>query len=189
MTTTLEIGLSIEEFVRRYDEQPFELIDGESIPLSPNIPRSSRIAFRLGRWMAAIVDEHGLGEVFIEVPFVMTPTPQWVKGARVPDVMFVQAERLKALAETDAEWETHPLPVAPDIAVEVMSPTDRFAATSKKARRYLEDGVQLVWVIDPERHAVFVYEGENITPLGEEDTLKAGDLIPDFAVEVSKLFA
>lgn len=81
--------------------------------------------------------------------------------------------RIKELAASDAEWETSPLPLVPDLAVEVMSPTDRFAALSQKARRYLSDGVQQVWVVDPERRAVFVYVSDSIIPLSEEDKLSA----------------
>lgn len=190
MTTTLEIGMSLEAFLARYDEQPFELIDGEYSPLSPNIPRSSRIAFRLGRLIANFVEDNQLGEVFIETPFVLIPSKKWVKGSRVPDVMFVQADRLKTLAEADPDWETSPLPIVPDLAVEVMSPTDRFATVSKKARLYLQDGAKGVWVIDPERRAVFVFrpENEQATPLSEEDKLVAPDLFSDFELDISKLF-
>lgn len=188
MATTMEIGMSVDEFLQRYDEAPFELVDGEFIPMSPNIPRSSRISGKLFRLLSDHADSHNLGEVFIETPFVLKASKQWVKGSRVPDVMFIRAERLKELAASDAEWETSPLPLVPDLAVEVMSPTDRFAALSQKARRYLSDGVQQVWVVDPERRAVFVYVSDSIIPLSEEDKLSAEAVIPGFALEIIKLF-
>lgn len=108
----------------------------------------------------------------------------------MPDVMFVQAERLKALADSDPEWDTTPLPFAPDLAVEVMSLTDRFATVSKKARGYLKDGVQMVWVIDPERRAIFIYTPDNpqATPLSEDDKLLGNEIIPGFELDIAKLF-
>lgn len=188
MATSLEIGMSLAEFVRRFDESPFELIEGEVQLLSPNMPRSSRVNGRIFRLLAAHVEAHQQGEVFIETPFVLQREKQWVKGSRVPDTMFVTADRLKALAETDQEWENSPLPLVPDLAVEVMSPTDRLAAAKRKAERYLEDGVRLVWVIDPERQAVFVYGAEGVVTLTDEDTLTGEGVIAGFAVEIHKLF-
>ncbi len=188
MTSFTEIGLSLDEFLQRYHEAPFELVDGEYIFMSPNIPRSSRISGRLFRLLSDHVDAQKLGEVFIETPFVLKASKQWVKGARVPDVMFIRTERLKALADLDADWETSPLPLVPDLAVEVMSPTDRFAALNQKARRYLTDGVQQVWVIDPERRAVFVYVSDSIIPLSEEDKLSAEGVIAGFELDILKLF-
>lgn len=188
MASITEIGMSLDEFLQRYDEAPFELVDGACIPLRLTVPRTSRVSGKLARLLANHVETQNLGEVFVETPFVLKASKQWVKGARVPDVMFIQAERLKALADSDADWETSLLPLVPDLAVEVMSPTDRFAALNQKARRYLSDGVQQVWVIDPERRAVFVYSADSITPLSEEDKLSAGSVISGFELDIINLF-
>jgi Uma2 family endonuclease len=189
MTTAAQIGMSLDEFMRQYDEQPFELIDGECIPVV-QITRSVRISGRLFRYLANYVDEHQLGEVFIEAPFVMKPQKQWVKGSRVPDVLFIRADRLKALAESDPTWELSPIPLVPDLVVEVLSPTDSLAAAIQKAQTYLNDGATLIWIIDPDRRAVYVFttSGAKPIPMSEEDQLTGGEVIPGFEILVAKLF-
>jgi Uma2 family endonuclease len=87
--------------------------------------------------LADHVDENALGRVFVEVPFVMTDPgdPNWVTGSRVPDAMFYNQARIDELAKSDAEWRLKPLPIPPDLAVEV----NRFSAVSKKIDGYLSD--------------------------------------------------
>lgn len=124
---TIDVTLiSLDEFMELYsDEGPFELIEGEREPVSPQVTRSSRITFRLARWLADFVESNNLGEIFSETPFVIMVQDNWVKGSRVPDIMFIRAERLAALAESDPDWEEKPLTIVPDLVIEVVSPTDR----------------------------------------------------------------
>lgn len=185
--------ISIEDFMRLYsDEGPFEWIDGERVPVNPQITRSGRIAFRLARKLADYVDANDLGEVFTETPFIL-PTERksrWVKGSRVPDVMFASAARLVSLAEEYPDWEDMPLPLVPDLVVEVISPTDKFSDVSKKIGRYLLDGVRLIWLIDPEQQIVIIYEqGSNQqTMLGVDRVLAGGEVIPGFKMSIASLF-
>ncbi|MBZ0289040.1 MAG: Uma2 family endonuclease, partial [Anaerolineae bacterium] len=134
--------ISVDDFVERFaNEGPFEYVDGEVIPLTPQIARSSRVGGRLFRKLADYVDEHESGEVFSETPFVLTlGNPNWVKGSRVPDIMFYSAERLKNLAEVVPDWEDKPLIGAPDFVAEVVSPTDRYTEVYAKVAGYLRDG-------------------------------------------------
>ncbi len=185
--------ISVEDFMQLYgDEGPFEWIDGERIPVTPQVTRSSRIAVRLLRRLADHVDARQLGEAFMEAPFVM-PTERksrWLKGSRVPDVMFVRAERLERLAEEYPDWEDMPLPLIPDLVVEIISPSDKFSDVSKKIARYLADGVRLVWLIDPEQRNVIVYEqgSDQHTTLGVDRVLAGGAVIPGFEMPIASLF-
>ncbi len=189
---TIDVTLiSLDEFLELYsDEGPFELIEGEREPVSPQVTRSGRVAGRLFRFLADHVDENELGEVFSEVPFVIMVQANWVKGSRVPDIMFIRAERLAALAESDPDWEVKPLTIVPDLVVEVVSPTDRLTKINRKISRYLKDGVLVIWLVDADSKTVTIYKkGEtNLERLAVDDVLSGGEIIPGFEIAVSKLF-
>lgn len=191
MTQTTASLLTVEEFMRLYsDEKPFEIVGGEIVPMTPQNTLSGMIAGELFIQLSAYVKPEGLGQVFIEVPFVMTLEPDWVTGSRVPDVMFVRAERIAQLEAHDPQWKTKPLALVPDLVVEIISPTDRASDVSKKVARYLQDGVRVVWLIDPEIQSLMIHTlGSNqITQLGGGDTLSGGEVIPGFEMVVGKLF-
>ena len=103
----------------------------------------------------------------------------------MPDVAFVRADRLPPLEELDGF-----VPFPPDLAVEVVSPTDRFVEVAEKVAADLDGGVQLVWVIEPRRQTVTVHAADrSVRVLGTQDTLDGGDILPDFRVEVAEKFA
>jgi Uma2 family endonuclease len=191
MTQTGVTSMSLEQFIALYGERgPFELIEGEIEPVTPHITRSARIAVRLLRALADHVDAHELGEVFMEAPFVLTADSNWVTGSRVPDVMFVAAERLAELAANDPAWEDKPLVLVPDLVAEIVSPTDRLAEVEKKIARYLADGVRVVWLIEPEGQTVTIHTpgSQQITRLRAGDTLSGGDVVAGFEMPVARLF-
>lgn len=108
MTSTSEkIGMSPEAFMRRYsDEGPFELIEGEIVPLSPQVMGSAWIAGKLFLLFALHLEEKTPDYVFIEAPFTLKPfgDPDWVSGSRVPDMMFVRPERMNPYTEAYPNW-------------------------------------------------------------------------------------
>jgi Uma2 family endonuclease len=188
--TEVEIGLSLEDFIQRYDEAPFELIDGEFYEMSPQAIGSSQLGFSLARLMAEVAEVNHLGLVVPEAPFVLKKGKNWVRGSRVPDIMFVTADRLKALVESDPDWYKKPLTIVPDLVVEIMSPTDRFSNVLRKVKLYLSDGVQVCWIVDAERQAVLIYRAgsDQVTLLTEEDTLTEATLLPGLSIPIAKLF-
>lgn len=191
MVRTATEGMTLDEFMQRYgDEGPFEIVEGEIVPMTPQVTRSGIIAGELFLELATYVKSKGLGQVFIEVPFVIALEANWVAGSRVPDVMFVRAERMAELAAADPEWESKPLTIVPDLAVEIVSPTDRLSDVSKKIAGYLQDGVRLVWLVEPDTQAVTIYTpgSKQLTRLSREDTLTGADLIPGFEMPAAKLF-
>jgi Uma2 family endonuclease len=191
MVRTATEGMTLDEFVQRYgDEGPFELVEGEIVPMTPQVARSGIIAGELFLALATHVKSNGLGQVFIEVPFVTAVEANWVAGSRVPDVMFVRAERMAELSAADPEWESKPLIIVPDLAVEIVSPTDRLSDVSKKIAGYLQDGVRLVWLVEPDMQTVTIYTpgSKQLTRLSSEDILTGADLIPGFEMPVAKLF-
>ncbi|MBL0169824.1 MAG: Uma2 family endonuclease [Gemmatimonadaceae bacterium] len=103
---------------------------------------------------------------------------------RAPDIAYVSRERFGG-----------PMPdgfpeLAPDLAVEVLSPTDRTGAIVAKVGDWLSAGTQLVWVVDPPRESVVVYRADgSVDVLGVNDTLSGDALLPGFALSLRELFA
>jgi Uma2 family endonuclease len=183
--------MTLEEFIKLYSEHgPLEVIEGEIVELTPQVTRSAMIAGELFFQLTAYLKGHPLGRVFTEAPFVLTVASNWVKGSRVPDLMFVRAERLEQLAKDDPDWLLKPLSLVPDLVVEIISPTDKTPDVDKKTTRYLEDGVRVVWVIEPEGKTVTIHTtgSKQPTRLTAEDTLNGGDVIPCFEVAIARLF-
>ena len=102
----------------------------------------------------------------------------------VPDSAFITTERVPPLDTFPKSFDG-----APDLAVEIVSPTDRRAEIEEKARTWLRFGARLVWVFHPTRRTVAVWtpDGE-VRTLGEADELDGGDVLPGFRLVVATLF-
>lgn len=195
-TPAVQIGMPLDEFIRLYESDgPFELVNGERIVLMPTVAGHGYtlkiIYFALSLFAAA----QKLGEVLSELPFVVSYTPNWVTGSRVPDVMFYTADRMQAYKAQHTDWKQKPYILVPDLAVEVVSPNDDLVVLDDKIDNYLADGVHVVWAIDPDRQRVSVYTliapqpfTRQQTSLKVGDTLMGGDLLPGFEIAVSDLF-
>lgn len=181
--------MTIDDFIRLYDtEGPFELVDGERITVSPTVARHTVTLRVIFRALDSYCQSHHLGEVFQESPFVLTEDSQWVLGSKVPDVMYYEASRWTRYTENTDGWQDRPFMLVPDLAVEVVSPTDRYTDIQKKVDSYLSDGVRLIWIIDPGRKGVTLYQGASYQALAEADTLTGGDVLPGFSLPLPDLF-
>lgn len=179
-------ALPIDEFIQLYNEAPFEWIDGERIPIVPGIARHVNTIRALRKIIEVYAQANGLGEVYTEAPFVLEYKTDWVNGSRVPDLMFFRAERFEQYIQAVPDWEDKPFVLVPDLAIEVVSPNDRFSIINKKVNRYLEDGVELVWVIDPQERNVYVHQKGQTKILGEEDMLDGGSgkVLPNLKIAI-----
>ena len=181
--------ITLEAFVDQYgDNGPFEYIDGEFVPVAPQVIGSGRMGGELYFLIKQHIRSENLREVFIETPFVITlDRSRWVTGSRVPDVMFYSATRFKQFTEAYPDWQSIPAVGAPDFVAEIVSPTDRFSEVSGKVARYLDDGVKLVWVLDRQAQTIQVHtQGSNqiITYTGEI-SVSAEPVIPGFTLDLA----
>jgi Uma2 family endonuclease len=89
----------------------------------------------------------------------------------------------------NADHRDKPLVLVPDLAVEVISPKDSYSKVNEKIETYLSDGVRLLWIVDPQRKTIAIYEGSD-TPktLREGDTLSGGHVLPEFTLSVNEVF-
>jgi len=129
--------------------------------------------------LSAYVYPNKLGRVFMSQTDFELPGV----GKRQPDVAFVTLERLPVNVR-DA------VPLAPDLAIEVVSKSDGSYDIDDKVDDYLRAGVRLVWVVRPIRRVVEVYHQGDALPLllKPEDELSGEDVIPGFKLKVSELF-
>jgi Uma2 family endonuclease len=181
--------MTVAEFVQLYDaEGPFEIINGELVKLSPGIFRHVYLIRLLFRALDEFVRVHQLGEVFSEMPFVLIFDSDWVKGSRTPDVMFVKAERLAEYQTREPDFADKPLVIVPDLVVEVISTNDNYTDVDAKVERYLDDGVQVVWVVDPRRKTIKAQRQGTYRTLHIGDVLTGDEVIPGFELALQAVF-
>lgn len=190
VTTT---PLTLREFVQLYEtEGPFELVDGERIPLTANHFDHDNAANNLASALNSDPMTRKIGKAFVEGTFVKTYNENlsWVKGSRQPDVMFVENEQLLQFKQAYPEYGL-PMVLIPQIVVEIISDNDKAMDLDNKVTGYLADGVRLIWVVNPYLRTVTVYTygSKQALILTEEDTLSGGEVLPGFQLQVSQIFA
>ncbi len=164
------------------DGLKYELMRGELVTMAPAGRRSGRLGLKVGRRLGSFVEDHGLGEAYgADTGFLLARGPDLVLA---PDAAFVRADRLTDMPEDGY------LPLAPDLAVEVISPSERAGHISAKVIEYLDTGVRLVWLIDPRRQTVTVYTPDRTARiLRAPDVLDGTDVLPSFRLPLAELFA
>lgn len=143
------------------------------------------ICSRLNRHLGNFLDGKNLGEMVDSTPeyrFLDAKTNK--KPGRYPDVSFVSKEKLPI------NWRTYPN-IAPDLAIEVTSPSDKDYEIEAKVAEYLRAGVNLVWVIHPFSRTIDVYQlpdGLIRQTLGGNSELDGAPVLPGFKLAISKIF-
>ncbi len=181
LTRRLMTGKELRELPD--DGYRYELVKGELRTMTPAGRKHGEIAMTLGIMLGSHVRTHRLGTVCAaETGFYLSRDPDTV---RAPDVSFVAQERIPVEADVNDYW-----PIAPDLAVEVVSPSERTAEVLAKVAEYLEAGTQLVWVVYPQTQTIVVYRpSADVRLLSVGDTLEGGDVVPGFACPVAEVFA
>ena len=160
----------------------YELDEGVLRRMPPPGFRHGRVQNRAGRVLGDHADETGAGVVVTESGFMLAGDPDRVFA---PDVAFVRADRIP----TDAD-EAGYLPLAPDLVVEVLSPSDVQSDVEAKVAKYIVAGVRLVWLLDADRQTVSARRPDGWSRRYQADEeLDGGDVLPTFRVRVADLFA
>ena len=163
------------------DGKRYELIKGVLIVMSPANETHGEVAMEFGRLIANHVRAHKLGRVYTaETGFELFRDPDTVLA---PDVAFVSKARLKPRTDKFAA-------LAPDLAVEVVSPSNTKQEMHEKIALYFQAGTRQVWIVYPKSRAIYVYRAEDdVTILKRDGTLDGGDVLPGFSVKVADIFA
>lgn len=182
MTTTTR-PMTAEELLNMPDDGfRYELIKGELRKMAPAGYEHGRIAASIAIRLGAYAKESGLGEVCIaETGFRLESDPDHV---RAPDAAFVRRERAEAARGTPGFF-----PGPPDVAVEVISPSDSYTEVEEKVADWLGAGTLAVIVVDPRRRTVRVHRSPTIAvALTETDVLAVEDVLPGWGMPVREIF-
>jgi len=162
------------------DGQKYELLDG-SLIMSPAHANHGVICARLGAILYNFVDRRKLGEVFdSRTGFRLSE-----EVLLSPDVAFVSKARLRKILVAPDKF----LQGAPDLAVEVLSPSDRMREVHRKLDRYFEYGIRVAWWVNWKLEQVHIYTPDSVAALTRpEEILSGGDVLPGFKCRLSRIF-
>ncbi len=158
-----------------------ELVEGELRKMSPAGGKHGRIGARIAARLLTYAEQHKLGVVYSsDTGFLLSRSPDTV---RAPDVAFNRTERA---VETDGY-----LPSAPDLAIEVVSPSDPYTEVVQKTTEYLRAGSLAVVVVDPWKRVVRIHRAratETITTTVTE-VLEIDDVVPGWRLPLDDIFS
>jgi len=160
----------------------WELVQGEVVEASPSGAKSGRIGGRIYNRLLETGERAGKGYAYpAESGFILDPQRTTLVS---PDAAFVRPGRLE-----DPEPSGFVL-LAPDIAAEALSPSDRVSSAVQKAGLYLGAGTELVWLVHPERRTVTVFtqDAPPFTLVGDDAVLDGGDVLPEFRMTLAEIF-
>jgi len=165
------------------DENRYELVRGKLIMMTPASTRHGKFAARLVGALVGHIEEQELGQVYTAEPgFELESDPQTI---RAPDVAFVRQERIPPEGEPEGFWA-----IAPDLVIEIISPSETAKMVHEKVADYLRAGTRLLWLVYPASRTVMEYhppmEARRLTV---EDDLDGGDVVLGFRYPLKRLFA
>lgn len=172
-----------EEFlVHPLEDVKAELVRGELRVTPPPGGPHGRATANLVFLLTLHANAHRLGFVFGDsVGYELVQLPRTV---RVPDASFVRSDRLPKEGIGPGL-----LRLAPDLAIEVLSPSETASDLEEKLDDYRACGTPLIWVVDPVRRTVMVVASDSpLRWLHERDTLSGGDVLPGFSCSVTEIF-
>jgi Uma2 family endonuclease len=177
----VERPLTIDEFQRlpESDEYLFELSRGALVrEPRPGLPHGTAVVL-MGKHLVDYALEHG-GVVTTETGYVLEEGPDTLRG---PDVAYTRRE------PTPYRKPGGFVRGAPDLAVEVISPSNTWVDIQEKVQQYFGAGARLVWIVQPGARSVVVHTSPHESrTLREAETLEGGDVLPGFALPVAELF-
>ena len=171
---------TIEELAQLPDDDyRYALIRGALYRMPPPMGPHGLVVSTLVWYVYSFLRTHRLGRVFDQSGFILERGPDTLLG---PDLAFVASARLPANLQGYPE-------VAPDLAVEVASPSQSGPSIAEKTALYLEVGVRLVWIVDPVRRTVHVRHANGSDRLlTVHDALEDANVLPGFRLPISQLF-
>ena len=172
--------LTLQEFLELPEhDHNYELIEGQAIPKMSPKRFHSRLTGAIYLLLTQWVQDRG--EIGIEWAIILKRRGQdWVP---IPDLLYISFDRLPL-----DTFEDEACPVAPELAIEIISPSQSFGDLSEKATDYLQAGVSRVWLIDAQAKSITIFypDAAPQTKRGE-DSLE-DELLPDLKLTVTQVF-
>lgn len=183
LTPTSAPRISAEEFFRQPNWERCELVEGKLVEMPEMSGQGCMIAALLCGLLNAAVRRLGLGVVFdsettyqcfgVSADRVRRPDVSFIAKGRLPREQFLQGH----------------IQVVPDIAVEIVSPNDEYTYVDGKIEEYIQAGVRLVWVVNPEYETVTIWRPDwSNQRLHKTDVLTGETVLPEFSLPVAELF-
>jgi len=181
MAVTTAAPLTLEAFSQLpRNGQRHEISAGELRTLPPAKSLHSLIALAVLETLQAYLRERGFGRAIPEAGYILLRDPLTIRRS---DVSVLSKERIRSTRK-DEYFEG-----APELAVEIVSPSDPADDLQIKVDQYLGAGAKQVWIFYPKTKGVHVFfAGGSLATFDETQTLTGGDLLPEFAVKVGDLF-
>ena len=170
--------MTVEQFaqMKTADTEDYELVEGELIPLSSGTPKHGKIRSRTERIFENYFEGNPIGDVFVELACRISDDT-----VRRPDVSVFLGERWRQIDPNRV-----PAPFAPDIAVEVLSPSESAIEVRRKVREYLRGGSKEVWLLDHTNCEMLIHADAGIRVLQGTDVVES-PLLPGFSAAVADL--
>ena len=172
--------LTIKEFFELPEgERPYELVDGRAIPkMSPKFFHSAiqaTLIILLQSWC------QGKGRIYPEWAIKLKRNQtDWIP---IPDLTYISYSRLSA------DWILdEACPVAPELAIEIISPGQTFGYLAEKATDYLQAGVDRVWIVDTKAQSITVFYPNSLPKTFRETSVVTDDLLPELEITPYQIF-
>ena len=181
--TTQEALLTAEEFYlfccRNKGKGRYELVDGKVVEIALPNDVHGEITADVGAAFNNYRRERGVGQARVSTGYTLRTGPDTVRG---PDVSFVFQPRVEGRGSGFPSG-------APDIAVEIVSPSDTAAEVARKVAEYLAAGSQRVWVVCPSVRQVFIHRADgSVLSYSGDDVITDEELLPGFSLPLSEIF-
>ena len=166
-----------------YADRCLELVEGEIIDVPCPNPIQAWMLVEISSQLEVFVTKSDYGRVLGgNVPFILEENPDGRDTLRGIDIAFVSFSTFPG----PLTWE--PFRVPPDLAVEIISPSNTASDIAKKIQQLFDAGTELIWIVYPDLRAVAVHTLDGAIMLNEDDTLRGGDILPGFVLPVSEIF-
>ena len=182
MVTTTRL-MTAEELLNLPDDGfRYELVRGKLRKRLPAGQTQGKYASNIHISLGGYAKANRLGKSYIaDTGYILATDPDHVLA---PDFAFISNERLREIGESDGFAQG-----APDVAVEVISPNDRYTEVEEKVEDWLNAGCRAVIVVNPRRRTVNLHRSPTeVTILTESDTLELGDIVPGWRMPVEDIF-
>jgi Uma2 family endonuclease len=173
---------TVEEVLRLGAQgERYELIDGELVPMSPTNWEHGDNEFHVAWVLHTFVGPRRLGKVVVGEVLFLLEQPD--RLARAPDVAFVRLDRLRQQPDLSGAFHG-----APDLAVEIVSPSNPADAVDRKVGEWLDHGTLAVLVMYPTPHTAVLWRADGAVRLHGDDEVSLDPAIPGFRCKLSELF-
>jgi Uma2 family endonuclease len=149
---------------------------------------SANVRSNLYATLDDFVRSRDLGEVILRGRYAVFE-PEF-SGSRMPEIMYISKDKYSRFLTESAQIKTEGHVCVPQLAIDVMTRLNFYTRVQKRVHEYLEDGVQLVWIVNPIQFKVMVYTSQthHANILSSDDALDGQDILPGFTLPISDLF-